>query len=99
MYKQKCPVQVICSRDVEAVLIKDIMRKPYCLCTKKSNKLERICKYVSSSKNVKVVANIQISLQFSGKAALERHITLSYKYRASEASDGKIHFVPFFIKQ
>ena len=59
-------------------------------------KLERICKHESSSKSVKVVANIHVSLQFCGKAALKRRITLSYKYRASEASEGKIHFVPFF---
>ena len=78
---------------------KDVMRKPYCLCTKKSNKLERTYEHESSSKSVKVVANIHASLQFCGKAALERHITLSYKYRASEASEEKIHFVPFFSKK
>ena len=73
------------------------MRKPYCLCTKKNQtKLERICKHESSSKSAQVVANIYINLQFCGKAALKRHITLSYKYRASEANEGKIHFVPFF---
>ena len=42
------------------------------------------------------VANIHVSLQFCGKAALNGHITLSY--RASEASEEKIHFVPFFTK-
>ena len=57
---------------------------------KKSNKLERICKYESFSKSVKIVANIHVSLQFCGKVALKRRITLSYKYRASEASQGKI---------
>ena len=75
---------------------KDIMCKPYCFCTKKNQtKLERICKHESSSKSVQVVANIHVNLQFSGKTALKRHITLSYKYQASE---GKIHFVPFFTK-
>ena len=69
------------------------MRKPYCLCTKKSNKTKKVCKHENSSKSVQVVANIHVNLQFCGKAALKRHITLSYKYRASE---GKIHFVPFF---
>ena len=56
---------------------------------KKSNKLERICEHESSSKSGKIVANIRVSLQFCGKAALKRRITLSYKYRASEE---KIHF-------
>ena len=73
------------------------MRKPYCLCTKKSNKTRKVCKNESSSKSVQVVANIHVNLQFCDKAALKRHITLSYKYRASEASEGKIHFVPFFF--
>ena len=72
------------------------MRKPYCLCTKKSDKTKKVCKHESSSKSVQVVANIHVNLQFCGKAALKGHITLSYKYRASEASEGKIHFVPFF---
>ena len=40
------------------------------------------------------VANIYVSLQFCGKAALKRRITLSYKYRASE---GKIHVVCMFF--
>ena len=75
------------------------MRKPYCLCTKNQTKLERICKHESSSKSVQVVENIHVNLQFCGKAALKRHITLSYKYRASEASEGKIHVVPFFTKK
>ena len=61
---------------------------------KKSNKLERICKQESSSKSVMFVANIYVSLQFCGKAALKRRITLSYKYRASE---GKIHVFFFFF--
>ena len=92
--------QVICSRDVEAVLIKGYYAQTILsLYKKKSNKLERICKHESSSKSVKVVANIHVSLQFCGKAALKRRITLSYKYRASEASEGKIHFVPFFTKK
>ena len=42
------------------------------------------------------VANIYVSLQFCGKAALKGRITLSYKYRVSEASEGKIHVVGFF---
>ena len=74
------------------------MLKPYCFCTKKkkkSNKLERICKHESSSKSV-VVASIHVSLQFSGKAALKTRVMLSY--RASEASEQKIHFVPFSTK-
>ena len=74
---------------------KDIMRKPYCLC--KTNKQEKISKHESSSKSVKVVANIHVGLQFCGKAALKRHIT-SYKYQASEASEGEVHFVPFSPK-
>ena len=73
---------------------KDSMRKPYCLCTKKI-KLEKICKHESSSKSVKVVADIHVSLQFCSKAALKRRTTLSYKYRARE---GKINFVPFSPK-
>ena len=63
------------------------------------NKLERICEHESSSKSVKIVANIHGSLQFCSQAALKRHITLSYKYRASEASEEKIHFVSFFTKK
>ena len=39
------------------------------------------------------VANIYVGLQFWGKAALKRRTTLSYQYRASEASEGKIHVV------
>ena len=76
------------------------MRKPFYLCRKKNQtKLKTICKHESSSKSVQVVANIHVNLQFCGKAALKEHITLSYKYRASEASEGKIHFVPFFTKK
>ena len=87
---QLYPVQIICSRDIEAVLIKRYYAQTInCLCTKKSNKLERIFEHESSSKSVKVVANIHVSLQFCSKAALKRHITLSYKYRASEASKEK----------
>ena len=52
------------------------MRKPYCLCTKQSNKLERICKHERSSKSV--------SPQFCGKAALKRRITLSYKMSCAD---------------
>ena len=69
-----------------------------CLCTIQSNKLERICEPESSSKSVKIVANIHGSLQFCSTAALKRRITLSYKYRASEASEEKIHFVSFSPK-
>ena len=83
-------------------LSKEKKRKLYisCLCTKQSNKLEMICEHESSSKSVKIVAHIHVSLQFCGKAALKRHITLSYKYRASEASEKKQkkHFVPFSPK-
>ena len=93
--KQESLVQVICSRDVETVLIKDIAQTILSL-YKKSNKLERICKHESSSKNVKVVANILVCLQFSGKAALKRRITLSYKYRVSEVSEEKNTFCAFF---
>ena len=71
------------------------MRKPLLCLYKnnktKTNKLERICEHESSSKSGKIVANIHVSLQFCGKAALKRRITLSYKYRASEASEEKIH--------
>ena len=63
------------------------MRKAYCLCKKKD---QRICDE-SSSKSVKVVANIHVSLQFCDKAALERYITLSNTERAR-----KNNFVPFF---
>ena len=35
------------------------------------NKLERICELESSSKSVKIVANIYVSLQFCGKAVLK----------------------------
>ena len=62
-----------------------------------SNKQERISKHESSSKSVKVVANIHVGLQFCDKAALKRHI-ISYKYRASKASEGEVHFVPLFTK-
>ena len=62
-----------------------------------SKKQERISKHESSSKSVKVVANIHVGLQLCGKAALKRHI-IPYKYRASEASEGEVHFVPFFSK-
>ena len=50
MYKQECPVQVICSRDVEAIPILGKKRRSYisCLCTKQSNKLERISEHESS---------------------------------------------------
>ena len=90
VYKQECPIQVIYSRDVEAVLIKGYYAQTILsLYKKKSNKLERICEHESSSKSGKIVANIHVSLQFCGKAALKRRITLSYKYRASEE---KIHF-------
>ena len=69
------------------------MRKPYIraevVCTKQSNKLERICEHESVRKSVKVVANIHVSLQFCDKAALKRRITLPYKYRACEASEKK----------
>ena len=75
---------------------KDIMRKPYCLYTKNQTKLKKICKHESSSKSNQVVANIHVNLQFCGKAALKRHTTLSYKYRASEASEGKNTFCAFF---
>ena len=97
MYKQECPIQVICSRGVEAVLIKGYYTQTILSLYKKNQtNLERICKHESSSKSVQVVPNIHVNLQFCGKAALKRHITLSYKYRASEASEGKIHFVSFF---
>ena len=39
-YKQECPVQVICSRDVEAVLIKGYYAQTILSLYKKSNKLE-----------------------------------------------------------
>ena len=81
VYKQECPVQVICCRDVEAVLIKgyyaqtivSLYRKKER--KKKSKKVERICKHEISSKSVMVVANIRVSLQFCGNAALKRRIT------------------------
>ena len=44
-----------------------------------------------------IVANIHVSLQFCGKAALKRRITLSYKHRASEASEQKIHLIIIII--
>ena len=56
------------------------MRKPCCLCTKKSNNLERTCKDESSSKSVKVVANVCMQV-FSFAT---RQIILSYNYRASD---------------
>ena len=74
------------------------MRKPYCLYTKNQTKLKRICKHESSSKSNQVLANIHVNLQFCGKAALKRHTTLSYKYRASEASEGKYILCLFFTK-
>ena len=97
MYKQECPIQVICSRGVEAVLIKGYYAQTILFCTKKNQtKLKRICKHESSSKSVQVVANIHVNFQFCGKAALKGHITLSYKYRVSEASEGKNIFCAFF---
>ena len=100
MYKEECPVQVIYSRDVEVVLIKGYYAQTILsLYKKKSNKLESICEHESSSKSVKIVANIHVSLQFCGKAALKRRITLSYKYRASEASEEKIKFGPFLSQK
>ena len=48
-----------------------------CLCTKQSNKEERICEHESSSKSVKIEVNIHGSLQFCSTAALKRRITLS----------------------
>ena len=60
------------------------MRKPYCLCTKQSNKLERIFKHERSSKSVTVVGNIHLSPQFCGKAAVKRRITLSYKMSCAD---------------
>ena len=100
MYKQECPIQVICSRGVKAVLIKGYyVQTILSLYKKNQTKLKRICKHESSSKSVQVVANIHVNLQFRSKAALKGHITLSYKYRASKASEGKIHFVPFFFHQ
>ena len=64
------------------------MRKPYCFCTKKIKQTRKyICKHESSSKGVKVVANIHVSLEFCGKAAL------------SEASEEKIQFEPCFTKK
>ena len=99
MYKQECPVQVIYSRNVEAVLIKGYYAQTILsLYKKKSNKLERICEHENSGKSGKIVANIHVSFQFCGKAALKRCITLSYKYRASEANEEKIHFGPFSPK-
>ena len=38
---------------------------------------------------VKVLVNIHVGLQFYDMAALKRRITLSYKYRAREASEKK----------
>ena len=100
MYKQECLVQVICSKDVEAVLIKVYYVQTILSLYKKIKQTRKyICKHESSSKSVKVVANIHVSLQFCGKAALKRRVTLSYKYRASEASEGKIHFEPCFTKK
>ena len=86
------------SRDVEAVFIKGYYAQTILFFVQKniiSNKHERISKHESSSRSVKVVANVHVGLQFCGKAALKRHI-ISYKYRASEASEGEVHFVPFF---
>ena len=110
MYKQECPVQVICSRDVEAVLFKGEKKKKQqqqkkkkktqtihtvsCLCTKQSNTLERICEHESTSESVKTVANIHLSLQFCGKAALKRRLSLSNTERAKRAR--KKMFCAFF---
>ena len=92
VYKQECLVQVICRRDIcshQRILCANHV----VFVQKKLNKLKRICKHKSSSKSVNIVANIHVSLQFCGKAALKRRIAIPYKYRASE---GKIHFVSFF---
>ena len=92
MYKQECPVQVFCCRDVEAVLIKGYYAQTIVsLYKKKSNKLERICKHESSSKSVKVVANIHVSLQFCVNAALKRRIT-----KLIPSARGKNTFCAFF---
>ena len=91
MYKQECPIQVIFSRGVEAVL-RILCANHTVFVQKHQTELERICKHECSSKSVQVVANIHVNLQFFGKTALKRHITLSYKYRASEASEGKCAF-------
>ena len=82
MYKQGYPVQIICCRNVEAVLIKGYYAQTIVsLYKKKSNKLERICKHESSSKSVKVVANIHVSLQFFGNATRKRPITNTERAR------------------
>ena len=82
MYKQECPIQDICCRNVEAVLIKGYYAQTIVsLYKKKSNKLERICKHESSSKSVKVVASIHVSLQFFGNAARKRRITNTERAR------------------
>ena len=57
-----------------------------------------ICEHERSSKSVKIVANIHVSLQFCDTAALKRRMTLSYKYRASEASEKNIFCVFFHQK-
>ena len=74
-----------------------VQKKTTTKTNKQTNKLERICEHESSSKSGKIVANIHVSLQFCGKAALKRRITLSYTYRASEASEEKIHCGFFFF--
>ena len=80
MLKQECPFQIICSRDVEAVLIKGYYAQTILsLYKKKSNKLERICRHESFRKSVKVVANIHVSPRFCGRAALERHYNTNTK--------------------
>ena len=85
MYKQECPVQVICCWNVEAVVIKGYYAQNivslYKKKKKKKNKLERICKHESSSKSVKVLANIHVSLQFFGNAARKRRITNTERAR------------------
>ena len=92
MHKQECPVQVICSRDVEAVLIQGYYAQTILSLYKK---IKQTRKDMQKTR-VPVVANTHVSLQFCGKAALKRRITLSYEYRASE---GKIHFMHFFTKK
>ena len=96
MYKQECPVQVIYSRDVEAVLIKGYYVQIILSLYKKnkSNKLKRICEHESSSKSGKIVENIHASLQFCGKAALKRTYHIIIPSERSER--GKNTFWAFF---
>ena len=54
----ECPVQDICRRDVKAVLNKGYYAQTIVSLYKKKKKLKRICKLESSSKSVKVGANI-----------------------------------------